>query len=112
MKNLIELYEFLDGCGTETFLLNINEVLKNLNDRFGKNAGFMIQNHLNNLKNLHRMMKHQFEKDQNGLENKTAKPENNGITLGTTFVDSVSDNTPINVKAETPVTDKYRNMDS
>lgn len=114
MNNLIELYEFLEGCDTATLLSKINELLKTLNDKFGKDSGFMIQNHLNNLKNIHKMTKHQFEKDENGFENITVKKENNGITLGTTFVDSSSDIsiTPTNDKNEPPIANKYRSMDS
>jgi hypothetical protein len=112
MNNLIELYEFLDGCDSETLLLKITELIKTLNDQFVNDSDFRIQNHLNNVKNLNKMVKHQFKKEGRRFEKKKINLENSGITLGTSFIDSSYNTTPSPDKIVTPVIDKYKNMDS
>jgi hypothetical protein len=50
MDNLLELYDFLDDCDTETLLLTITALTTNLNDRFGQKSDFRVKNYLNNLR--------------------------------------------------------------
>jgi len=113
MDNLLELYDFLDDCDTETLLLTITALTTNLNDRFGQKSDFRVKNYLNNVKNLYKLTKHQFEKQENGIEMKNVNLNKNKMNSETSFVEVLSETIGKNEELDhTPTIDKYKNMDS
>ena len=113
MNNLIELYNFLDNCNTETLLLKISELIQNLNDQFGDESDLRILNHRNSIKNLYKLIDHLLEKSVTGINDKKVNMNTKNMNSGKSIIEELSDSIGKNEHlSHQPSIDQYKNMDS
>ncbi|MDO9255752.1 MAG: helix-turn-helix domain-containing protein [Bacteroidales bacterium] len=113
MKNLIELYEFLDKSDTETLLVRLTELIDSINDQFGDESGLRILNYRNQIKNLYKLIDYHLEKGITGIEEKHASLNPKIITPEKAIVAAMSDSMGNNDHLNNiQAIDKYKSMDA